>query len=137
MARLEELKRGATVKGILPDGFISSVTTGTSAVSLNPLYISALSWWEHPRFDKTVGLKAAELIAFEVLNPVLRSRAGLDVAGQELINDQQFAGAMRELLSAEPTGRVTFPTLSEAFRRIETLEKKLERIEKLLQKRTE
>ena len=34
----------------------SSVATGTSAVNLNPDFVSRINWWEHPNFDKTVHL---------------------------------------------------------------------------------
>ena len=46
----------------------SSVTTGTSAVNLNPDQVMSLSWWVHTDFDETVKLKAAEMVAFEILN---------------------------------------------------------------------
>ena len=62
----------------------SSVTTGTSAASLNPDYVTNLSWWEHPDFEVTAKLKAAELIAFEVLNPVLRSRGPVNRSALQL-----------------------------------------------------
>ena len=52
----------------------SSVTTGASAVSLNPDLLTSMEWWEHPSFGETVNLKAAEMVAFEVLQPALRSR---------------------------------------------------------------
>ena len=56
----------------------SSVTTGTSAASLNPDHVTNLSWWEHSDFEVSAKLKAAELVAFEVLNPVLRSRGAVN-----------------------------------------------------------
>jgi hypothetical protein len=53
----------------------SSVTTGVSAVSLNPDFVSEVRWWEHPDFEKQDVLEAAELIAFDVLEPALRRDA--------------------------------------------------------------
>jgi predicted GIY-YIG superfamily endonuclease len=52
----------------------SSVATGTSAVNINPDYVTGVGWWEHSLFRERRLLEAAELVAFEVLEPVLRSR---------------------------------------------------------------
>lgn len=40
----------------------SSVATGTSAATLNPDYITEVSWWEHPNFLQRHVLQAAELV---------------------------------------------------------------------------
>lgn len=55
----------------------SSATTDTGAVRLHPEQISAVMWWEHPSFADRVGLEAAELVAFDMLQPTMRSRGGL------------------------------------------------------------
>jgi hypothetical protein len=52
----------------------SSVAINTSAVGLNPGYVTSMCWWEHPKFEKTVNLKAAEIVTFELLNSALRIR---------------------------------------------------------------
>src|SRR5262245_37892890 len=52
----------------------SSVTTGASVVALNPELVRVVAWWEHPSFDEKGSREAAELIAAQVLNPVLTSR---------------------------------------------------------------
>lgn len=52
----------------------SSVTAGVSAVTLKPEYVTRVEWWEYPDFVDGYVLMAAELIAFDVLDPVLRSR---------------------------------------------------------------
>jgi hypothetical protein len=52
----------------------SSVTTGTGAVRLDPDHVREVAWWSSPFFDDRCRLEAAELLAFEVLNPTLRSR---------------------------------------------------------------
>jgi len=67
----KSLKRRITEHLVKRD---SSVTTGTSATALNPDYVTEVCWREYPSFDKTHVLEAAELIAFEVFNPALRSR---------------------------------------------------------------
>ena len=112
----------------------SSVATGTSAVNLNPDFVSKISWWEHPNFDKTVNLKAAEMVAFEVLNPALRSRGNVDNAGMDLFKDEKFNTNFTELFEGEPTGSIEFPSLADAMLKISTLEKKVNKLEKLIQK---
>ena len=110
----------------------SSAAVGTSAVNLKPDYITSMSWWEHPSFDKTVNLKAAELIAFEILNPALRSRAGVDTAGQSLLAGKRFRESMERLFNGSPTGSISFPTLSDAMEKITELEDRIIQIEKLI-----
>src|SRR3954464_15241917 len=51
----------------------SSVTTGTGAVGLNADYIRAVGWWVDESFSDRTALQAAELVAFDVLEPALRS----------------------------------------------------------------
>jgi hypothetical protein len=41
---------------------------------LNPDYVTELRWWEHPDFAERYVLEAAELVAYDMLNPALRSR---------------------------------------------------------------
>ena len=47
----------------------SSVTTGTSAVQLNPDHSTELAWWEHPNFIQRHIPEAAEMVAVVVLDP--------------------------------------------------------------------
>lgn len=55
----------------------SSVSTGTTATALIPDHVREVVWWEHARFVESVVLQAAELVAFDVLEPALRSRGGI------------------------------------------------------------
>lgn len=68
----------------------SSVTTGTSAVVLNPDYVTEVRWWEHPDFAERHVLEAAELVAFDVLDPALRSRGGIPARAKELYAAEAF-----------------------------------------------
>src|SRR4051794_39391074 len=52
----------------------SSVATGVAAATLNPDAVRAVRWWEHAFFDDKVARQAAELVAFRILDPALRSR---------------------------------------------------------------
>jgi hypothetical protein len=112
----------------------SSVATGTSAVNLNPDFVTNISWWEHPDFDKAVYRKAAEMVAFEVLNPALRSRGATDIAGMKLFKDKKFKNQFTTLFEGDPTGSIGFPSLSDAIERIYDLESKIHELEKIIQK---
>ena len=108
----------------------SSVTTGVSAVSLNPEHVTKVSWWEHQSFNDEVTLEAAELVAFEVLNPDLRSRGNITAAASELAAEAGFSDQMRALFQSEPTDTLIILTLNDALQRIEVLEKRLALLEK-------
>ena len=112
----------------------SSVTTGTSAASLNPDYVTNLSWWEHPDFEQTEKLKAAELVAFEVLNPVLRSRGAVNRSALQLHSDKAFYEKIKDLFESSPTGKIKFPSLTDVIGRINQLEERIKQLEISLQK---
>jgi hypothetical protein len=111
----------------------SSVATGVSAVSLLSDHVTGLSWWEHPTFLDNAALKAAELIAFDTLNPIMRSRGKTEDAATEQLQDREFTKDMERLFSEEPTGGVKFLTLSDAMDRIRTLESSLRELERQIQ----
>jgi hypothetical protein len=112
----------------------SSVTTGTSAASLNPDYVTNLSWWEHQDFEDTEKLKAAEMVAFDVLNPVLRSRGAANKSALQLISDKTFYEKMEVLFESSPTGNISFPSLSDTLKRINELENRIQILEASLEK---
>ena len=112
----------------------SSVATGVSAVSLNPDQVTRIEWWGHPSFNKTVNLKAAEMVAFDLLQPALRSRGRDDSAGKEVLADPTFRKSMEVLFNGKPNGTVDFLTLSDALKRINQLEKRIEELEASLKK---
>ena len=107
----------------------SSVTTGTSAVQLNPDYVTELDWWEHPGFDQRHVLEAAEMVAFDVLDPALRSRGAPQHLARELYADEAFRTEMRALFLGEPAGRLTILTLEDALERIVALEGRVAELE--------
>jgi hypothetical protein len=112
----------------------SSVATGASAVSLNPDHLTRIEWWGHPSFNKTVNLKAAEMVAFDLLQPALRSRGRDDSAGKEVLADPTFRKSMEVLFKGKPNGTVDFLTLSDALKRINQLEKRIDELEASLKK---
>lgn len=110
----------------------SSVTTGASVASLNPNLVTEVRWWEHPRFAEQAWREAAELVAFKVLDPVLRSRGTVQDAVRTILADPTFTTAMEVLFAGDPAGRLSIPTLQDALDRIEALEHRLAALEEKL-----
>jgi hypothetical protein len=107
----------------------SSVTTGTAAVCLIPENVTVVRWWHHPDFEKQEVLEAAELVAFDVLEPALRSRGNITDRAKVLYREPQFSATMRSFFTALPSGVLILPTLRDAMDRIASLEKRIEEIE--------
>jgi hypothetical protein len=112
----------------------SSVATGTSAVQLNPDYVTAVEWWEHPGFVQKHGLEAAEMVAFDVLNPALRSRGASQEKARDLYRDNVFHEGMRALFSGEAAGRLVIRTLEDAFQQMAELERRVAELEQRMGK---
>lgn len=110
----------------------SSVTTGVSAVSLNPDFVTEVWWWEHPDFDKQDVLEAAELVAFDELEPALRSRGGITDRAKQLYANQEFRSQMQDLFRHGPAGCLVIRSLPQAWEKIGELEERLRRIEEKL-----
>jgi len=100
----------------------SSIVTGTSIVSLNPDYVTALSWWEHPEFSKRECLEAAEEIAFKIFDPVLRSRGNLTDRGEQLLRNVDFIEKMEKLFRGPSSGSLEFPDFQDLLERLNELE---------------
>ena len=108
----------------------SSIVTNVSAVGLNPNYVSEVWWWEHAEFNKRDVLEAAELVAFGVLDPALRSRGAITERAKALYRDESWRVSATTLLSGNPTGVLVIPTLQDALERIADLEMRVEALEK-------
>lgn len=113
----------------------SSVTTGTSAASLLPDNITEVHWWEHPDFTDHFALEAAELVAFDVLEPSLRSRGAIQERIKQYFNDAAFHQKMKDLFASEPTGCLIIPNLQSVLNRVEQLEKRIDTLEQALAKK--
>ena len=107
----------------------SSVVTGVSAVSLNPDLITAVRWWEHPDFARQEILEAAELVAFDVLEPALRSRGWMTDRAKQMYQDESFREQMRQVFLGDPAGSLILPTLPQALERISDLERRVTELE--------
>jgi hypothetical protein len=112
----------------------SSAATGTSATGINPDYVTEIRWWEHRRFSKPAAREAAELVAFKLLDPALRSRKSIGKAAQELLKNSRFRKEMEMLFKKKPTGYLRIPSLEQVARRLSAFEDRLDRIEERLKK---
>lgn len=110
----------------------SSVATGTSAVHLNPDHVTEVSWWGHDDFSQRNVLEAAEMIAFDILDPALRSRGRSQHKAVELLNDLHFVAEMESLFNSLPAGSLYLPSLDEALDRIDKLEQRVAHLEKIV-----
>src|SRR5262245_8537370 len=67
-----------------------SSVVAAAAVRLDLDYIRFVEWWEHEDFKDSAIRHAAELIAFDVFEPVLRSRGNPIAAALEHYEDRKF-----------------------------------------------
>jgi hypothetical protein len=110
----------------------SSAVTGVSAVSLNPDLVTEVRWWEHPDFADRRMLLAAELVAFDILEPALRSRGGITNEARQLYGDAEFKARMNSLFSGGATGQLVISTLQSALERIADLEQRVRSLEQAI-----
>jgi len=75
---------------------------------------------------------AAEQVAFEALQPVLRSRGNLRSAAADYLRDEAFIAAVGHTLAAPPAGRLQLPRLEDLAERVAVLEERLQRLESKL-----
>src|SRR3954447_2310763 len=75
----------------------SSVTTGTGAVGLHPDHVRSVEWCEYTSFSNRIELAAAELVAFDMVEPALRSRGGIPAEARDRAADDSFRATMIEL----------------------------------------
>lgn len=107
----------------------SSVVTGTSAVVLNPDYVTEVKWWEDPIFSSRNNLFAAELVAFDYFDPALRSRGNIPKDAVMISQDETFVEKMRNLFSGKPNGKLVLSNVETLMKRIEALENRVQDIE--------
>ena len=67
-------------------------------------------------------LQAAELVAFETFNPILRSRGKSTDKAKEQFTPT-FKRSMKAIFQKHPSGELSIPNMSHLLRRIEELEK--------------
>jgi hypothetical protein len=87
------------------------------------------------RFRAAAVLEAAELVAFDVLEPVLRSRGAVTERAKLLHADAKFQERMKAMFEGAPTGVLVIHTLQHALERIGELERRVDTLERKLQER--
>jgi len=107
----------------------SSVTTKTSAVRLNPDYIEVIRWWVNDKFEDKIVLEAAELAAFDVFNPVLRSKSSVSREAEKLYQQKKFKSEIKSILLEKQSGELHFPDLSKVLGKIDRLKMRVDRLE--------
>lgn len=110
----------------------SSVVARPSAAMLNPEKITQICWWEYPKFEDPDVRKLAELAAFKVLEPVLRSRSPKAKQKLQLLEDEDFREEMHSLFSRNPTGQLIISDFQDVLERIVRLEERVATLEKQL-----
>ena len=108
----------------------SSVATGTTAACLNPDYVTEVCYWKHKKLVSRAGREAAELVAYDVLDPALRSRGAVTNRAKELYRDDAFYEEMESLFREEPRGKLIIPSLHDALERLAALEKRLAKLDR-------
>ena len=92
------------------------MATNTSAADLNPRARHRVRLVEAQRLRNPISREAAELIAAEVLNPVLRSRGKTRTEALQQSRDDKFCEDMEVLFKGHPTGQLLIPTFEDAIR---------------------
>ena len=108
----------------------SSIATGTSVVSLNPDYVTALKWWEDSDFSIKEYREAAEIVAFNFLNPILRSRGHHSDKSKELENNEEFRNKIKTLLEGSPSGTKELPDFQDLLDKMNELEMDIKNLKK-------
>lgn len=107
----------------------SSITTSVSAVRLEPDFIEKICWWTDDEFEDKQILRGVELVAFDVLKPVLRSRGNINHKAKELYNDSNFVERITKKIKEKPTGEIIFPDLKQVLDKVASLEDRVEKLE--------
>ena len=100
----------------------SSISTGVSAASLQPDHVVGVVWWIGEIFDNEAQREAAELIAFETLQPTLRSRGRVRAAARSFLEEPAFRVQIEEVISSRDS-IIMFPSIADLRREVEDLRK--------------
>jgi hypothetical protein len=109
-----------------------SSVVAAAAVHLDLDYIRYVEWWEHEHFNDDTTRQAAELVAFDVLQPALRSRGMAPLAAQELYSDPDRHAELEQVFRAEPTGRFFHARLPDVARQVHALEARIAALEETI-----
>jgi hypothetical protein len=120
----ENLRRRAAEQLVIDHGQLSS----SSSLPLRAGWISELRWWEHPSFEDRHALRAAELVASEHLDPLLRSRVDISALARRIYEEDESRARLLSIFQAPPTGSLPLPSLAALMQRIEDIDSRLQRL---------
>lgn len=106
----------------------SSVASRYAAVGLNPDQVTELRWWTDASFADRSQLEAAELVAFDALEPALRSRGRVQEPSRILHADPAFHDRLRIQFTGPSSGRLVLPNLQDALDRIAALQRQVDEL---------
>ncbi len=112
----------------------SSVTMEGSPVKIDPTHVEKVEWWEHSDLENPVAREAAELIAFEIFNPRVRSGANVRKDSVTMSKDAKFYGTISSLFKGLPTGRLVIMNIESVVEKLVALEERISKLEKKLDK---
>ena len=101
-----------------------------SATVLNLDQVSRICWWLNPKFSDKTYREAAEVVAFEVLNPSLCSRGKVTKRAKDVLKDQTFRDEMACLFRGKPSGVFYPKTLDNLVDLVLKLDKRVSELEK-------
>ena len=93
----------------------SNISTSTSAISLNPEYFTKVRWWRRLDSRNPQKRRAAEWIAGEVLQSVLRTWDLFPNLARVHVVDQGFYERTEKVFNSESTWCLTLPMLGGAL----------------------
>jgi uncharacterized small protein (DUF1192 family) len=102
---------------------------------LNPELVRGVEWWTHDLLSDPVTLEAAEMVAFDVLDPTLRSQGHHSAPAQTLYSMSEFKKNFRKVFSGAPTGTLTIETVAELSGRVGELETRIAKLEQDMKKK--
>lgn len=106
-----------------------SSIAAAAAVRLDLEYVRYVEWWEHEDFSDENKRHAAELVAFDVFEPVLRSRGNPSRPAVELYEDPTFRDKFDRFFRGEPAGRMFHARLPDLARQVHELEARVRTLE--------
>lgn len=104
----------------------------TAAISVNPQYVTEVRWWTNQGFTQKLTMEAALLVAYDFLEPVVRSELGITDGARKLYKDSAYVARMREMFKQPPAGHLVIRSLDDAWAEIDAQAARLAELEQRL-----